>query len=121
MSKVEFPDGRQVEIHKLIGFIYGLCESETNILHLLLTSGEKLSEEDIALRLNLARTSINKPINALLSKNLVKREKQCEGKVRKPKYVYYTDKVEIYNKIIQDLEDIIKKYEEAYKVHVHKV
>ncbi len=121
MSKVEFPDGRQVEIHKLIGFIYGLCESETNILHLLLTSGEKLSEEEIALRLNLSRTSINKPINALLAKDLMRREKQCEGKVRKPKYVYYANKEEVYIKIIHDLEDIIKKYEEVYKVHVHKI
>jgi predicted transcriptional regulator len=119
--KIQFPDGRQVDFHKLVEFIYGITDSEMNILHLLLSTDEKLSVEDISERLKIAKTSISKPVNILLSKGLIMRGKtEGEGK-RRPKYLYYTDKNAVYNKIINDLEAIAKVFCEKYKSHVESV
>lgn len=116
--KIQFPDGRQVNFHKLIEFLYGLNESEVNILHLLMSTNEKLSVEEISKRLEIAKTSISKPVNVLLSKGLIFRDNAEGDRRRRPKYLYYADKRAVFNKIINDLEAIAKIFCEKYKSHL---
>ncbi|BDC17828.1 MarR family transcriptional regulator [Acidianus sp. HS-5] len=116
--RIQFPDGRQVDFHKLIEFLYGITDSEMNILHLLLYTDEKLTVEDISERLKIAKTSISKPVNILLTKGLIMRDKVEGESKRRPKYLYYTDKSAVYNKVISDLDAIAKIFCEKYKSHI---
>ncbi|AWR96340.1 MarR family transcriptional regulator [Acidianus sulfidivorans JP7] len=117
-ENILFPDGRSVDIHKVIGFMYGLTESELNILHLLMTSNNKLTVEEIANKLNIAQTSISKPINILIDKGLVYKEKKIITKTRKIRLVYYVDKDKLYSKLINDLEYISKSFTSQYYSHL---
>ncbi len=119
--KIQFPDGRQVDFHKLIEFLYGITDTEMNILHLLLFTNEKLSVNDISERLKIAKTSISKPVNILLSKGLIMRDKVEGESKRRPRYLYYTNKEYVYNKVINDLDSVAKIFCEKYKSHIQTV
>lgn len=91
-ERLKFPDGREVDIHEVLSFLYGLGGSEIQVLHLLL-SGEKMTSEEIAGKLRVSKASINKAINNLVSKGLVEKEKIPEEKKRgRPTFAYYIKK-----------------------------
>ncbi|ARM74821.1 MarR family transcriptional regulator [Acidianus manzaensis] len=117
-ENILFPDGRSVDIHKVIGFMYGLTESELNILHLLMETNDKLTVEEIAKKLNIAQTSISKPINILIDKGLVYKEKKVYNKMKKARLVYYVDKNKLYSKLTKDLEYIKNSFATEYHSHL---
>ncbi|QIW23615.1 MarR family transcriptional regulator [Sulfolobus sp. S-194] len=114
-ERLKFPDGREVDIHEVLSFLYGLGGSEIQVLHLLLTEG-KMSSEEIAEKLKVSKASINKAINTLLDKGLVEREKVAEEKRRgRPTFMYYVRKDYMYKKIENDTMSLIFNVRENIK------
>ncbi|BFI74818.1 helix-turn-helix domain-containing protein [Sulfurisphaera ohwakuensis] len=114
-ERLKFPDGREVDIHEVLSFLYGLGGSEIQVLHLLLTEG-KMSSDEIAEKLKVSKASINKAINTLLDKGLVEREKITEEKRRgRPTFMYYVRKDYMYKKIENDTLSLIFNVRENIK------
>ncbi|BAB65758.1 helix-turn-helix domain-containing protein [Sulfurisphaera tokodaii] len=114
-ERLKFPDGREVDIHEVLSFLYGLGGSEIQVLHLLLTEG-KMRSDEIAEKLKVSKASINKAINTLLDKGLVEREKITEEKRRgRPTFIYYVRKDYMYKKIENDTMNLIFNVKENIK------
>ncbi|BDC17829.1 helix-turn-helix domain-containing protein [Acidianus sp. HS-5] len=105
--KVKFPDGREVEVIAIFKFVYGLSDSELEILKLLVNTGGKLTAEDIASSLNISRNTVTKPVNMLVSKGLVLRDKEKNGSRSRPRLVYFVTP-DIYHKLLDDLQRVVK-------------
>jgi predicted transcriptional regulator len=104
--KVKFPNSRGVDVLTIFKFVYGLSNSELEILKLLVNTKGKLSAEDIASSLNISRNTVNKLVNLLLSKGLVLRDKE-KGKTNgRPRLVYFATPG-IYSKMLTDLQSIV--------------
>lgn len=104
--KVKFPDGREVDVLAIFKFVYGLSDSELNILKLLVETRGKLSAEDIATNLNISRNTVTKPINLLISKGLVLKDKEKGKTGGRPRLVYFIIP-DIYSKLMADLQKIV--------------
>ncbi len=107
-EKIKFPDGREVDIHDFIAFMYGLSKSDVELLHMLMTEG-KMTTDDIAAKLNVTKASISKSLNSLIDKGLVEREKvQSEDKRKgRPNFMYWVDREKLYNRLDADLEKLL--------------
>ncbi|MCY0873870.1 MAG: HTH domain-containing protein [Acidianus infernus] len=106
--KVKFHYGREVDVLTIFKFVYGLSNPELEILKLLVNTKGKLSAEDIASSLNISRNTVTKPINLLLSKGLVLRDKE-KGKANgRPRLVYFVTP-DIYSKLLTDLQNIVNE------------
>ncbi|MCY0850768.1 helix-turn-helix domain-containing protein [Sulfuracidifex metallicus] len=107
-EKIKFPDGREVDIHEFIAFMYGLSKSDVELLHMLMTEG-KMTTDDIASRLNVTKASISKSLNSLIDKGLIEREKvQSEDKRKgRPNFKYWVDREKLYNRLDADLEKLL--------------
>ncbi|BBG23520.1 helix-turn-helix domain-containing protein [Sulfuracidifex tepidarius] len=107
-EKIKFPDGREVDIHEFIAFMYGLSKSDVELLHMLMTEG-KMTTDDIASKLNVTKASISKSLNSLIDKGLVEREKvQSEDKRKgRPNFMYWVDRERLYNRLDVDLEKLL--------------
>jgi len=119
-DKIIFPDGREVDIHDFIAFMYGLSRSDVEVLHLLLESKEKLDADEIAERLKVTKASVSKSLNSLLDKGLIERDKSEEEQKRKgrPSYVYWVDKDKLYNKLEKDLEKLAVTIKQGLEKHI---
>lgn len=119
-NKIRFPDGREVDIQDVIGFLYGLSRSDVEVLHVLTCKGEKMSTEDLAEALKVTKASISKSINNLLYKGLINREKVTEDEKRKgrPAYVYWVNKEELYERVIADMISLANTMKNDFKAHV---
>ena len=119
-EKITFPDGREVDIHDFIAFMYGLSRSDVEVLHLLLESKEKLDADEIAERLKVTKASVSKSLNSLLDKGLIERDKSEEEQKRKgrPSYVYWVDKDKLYNKLEKDLEKLAVTIKQGLEKHI---
>ncbi len=106
--KVKFPDGREVEVITIFKFVYGLSDSELEILKLLVNTKGKLTAEDIASSLNISRNTVTKPINLLISKGLVLREKQKSGSNGRPKLFYFVTP-DIFSRLMFDLQNVVNE------------
>ncbi|WP_338601992.1 helix-turn-helix domain-containing protein [Sulfolobus tengchongensis] len=118
-EKVRFPDGREVDIHDFIAFMYGLSKSDVEVLHVLLQNG-KMTTDDLAEKLNVTKASISKALNNLLDKGLIQREKaQAEKEERKgrPNYIYWVEKEKLYRKLENDLEKLAGTVKETLQKH----
>jgi predicted transcriptional regulator len=104
--KVKFPDGREVDVLTIFKFVYGLSNSELEILKLLVNTKGKLSAEDIASSLDISRNTVTKPVNLLLSKGLVLRDKEKGKTTGRPRLVYFATP-DIYSKLLTDLQSIV--------------
>lgn len=121
-----FPDGRKVDVHKVIQFLYGLNESEIRILHLLVESKEKLTAMQIAKKLKVDRTSISKPIATLVNKGLIHKERNIvsrknENTPPRLKFLYFVNREELYGKMIKDLEAIQLEFITKYYEHLDDI
>jgi predicted transcriptional regulator len=107
-EKIKFPDGREVDIHEFIAFMYGLSKSDVELLHMLMVEG-KMTTDDIASKLNVTKASISKSLNSLIDKGLVEREKvQSEDKRKgRPNFMYWVDREKLYSKLDIDLEKLL--------------
>ncbi len=107
-EKIKFPDGREVDIHEFIAFMYGLSKSDVELLHMLMREG-KMTTDDIATRLNVTKASISKSLNSLIDKGLVEREKvQSEDKRKgRPNFMYWVDSERLYSRLNADLEKLL--------------
>ncbi|MUN29917.1 helix-turn-helix domain-containing protein [Sulfuracidifex metallicus] len=107
-EKIKFPDGREVDIHEFIAFMYGLSKSDVELLHMLMTEG-KMTTDDIASKLNVTKASISKSLNSLIDKGLVEREKvQSEDKRKgRPNFMYWVDREKLYSRLDTDLEKLL--------------
>ncbi|BCU71073.1 helix-turn-helix domain-containing protein [Stygiolobus caldivivus] len=115
-SKVKFPDGREVDIHEVISFMYGLGMGEIEVLHKLLTRGQKYSADQLSEELKVSKASVNKALNTLLSKGLIEREKIIEdGKKGRPVYIYWANKELVTKKISQDFYKLIVNTRDTLK------
>ncbi|BFH73892.1 helix-turn-helix domain-containing protein [Sulfurisphaera javensis] len=119
-EKVTFPDGREVDLHEFIAFMYGLSRSDVDVLHLLLESKEKLDADEIADKLKVTKASVSKSLNNLLDKGLIQRDKAEESEKRKgrPSYVYWVDKEKLYLKLEKDLEALATIMKEGLEKHI---
>jgi predicted transcriptional regulator len=107
-EKIKFPDGREVDIHEFIAFMYGLSKSDVELLHMLMMEG-KMTTDDIASKLNVTKASISKSLNSLIDKGLVEREKvQSEDKRKgRPNFMYWVDREKLYSRLDIDLEKLL--------------
>ena len=119
-DKVTFPDGRTVEIHEFLAFMYGLSSSDVNVLHLLMVKGKKMTADEIAEELGVTKASVSKSLNNLLDKGLIIREKEESEDKRKgrPSYLYWVDKEQLYNKLEKDLEKLATEVREGLIQHL---
>lgn len=114
-ERLRFPDGREVDVHDVLSFLYGLGASEIQVLHLLVNS-EKLTSDEIAEKLNVSKASINKAINSLVGKGLVEREKiPVEKKRGRPTFVYYIRKDYMFKKVANDSMQLVFIVKETIK------
>ena len=120
-EKVTFPDGRSVEIHEFLAFMYGLSSSDVSVLHLLMAKGKKMSADEISEELNVTKASVSKSLNNLLDKGLLIREKEeTEDKKKgRPGYLYWVDKNKLYEKLEKDLERLATNIREGLEEHLH--
>jgi predicted transcriptional regulator len=119
-EKIVFPDGRSVEIHVFLAFMYGLSSSDVSVLHLLLVKRKKMTADEISEELNVTKASINKSLNNLLDKGLIMREKEESEDKRKgrPGYLYWVDKNKLYEKLEKDLEKLATEVRQGLEQHL---
>lgn len=106
-----FPDGRRVSLSEVLGFIYGLNQSELKVLDLLIRDKEKLTAEEIERRLNLTKIAINRSLTTLLVKGLIHEERQLIledqlNDIARLRVSYFANEDELYDKVIKDLENM---------------
>jgi predicted transcriptional regulator len=115
-SKIKFPDGREVDIHEVISFMYGLGIGEVEVLHILLSRGQKYSADKLAEVLKVSKASVNKALNTLLSKGLIEREKIItDGKKGRPVYMYRANKELVSKKLSEDVFKLILNTRDTLK------
>lgn len=118
-ERIKFPDGREVDIHEVLAFLYGLSKSDVEVLHVIMSKKGKISTEELAETLKVTKASISKSINNLLYKGLIMRDKiEEEKKKGRPGYVYWVDTEYLYKKIAEDLEALVNKVKENLKEHI---
>jgi predicted transcriptional regulator len=99
------PSGKELTLHDVLHFCYGLSETEVEILMTLIRSSPKLAY-DLEQELQLSKAIVNRSLNKLLSMGLVKRTKDTEKKRSRPKYVYYIPSFEeLKDKLVKEIED----------------
>ncbi len=107
-QKLLLPSGKELTIIDVLGFCYGLSETDAQVLMALMRSGPKATE-DLEQELQLSKASINRSLNKLLELDLVKRIKETGNKAGRPRYLYSARNYEeLRNKIIKDVEDCMK-------------
>jgi len=119
-EKIAFPDGREVDIHDFIAFMYGLSRSDVDVLHLLLENKDKMDADQIAEKLKVTKASVSKSLNSLLDKGLIERDKSEEDQKKKgrPSYIYWVDKNKLYAKLEKDLEKLAGTIREGLEKHI---
>ena len=119
-EKITFPDGREVDIHDFIAFMYGLSRSDVDVLHLLLENKDKIDADQIAEKLKVTKASVSKSLNSLLDKGLIERDKSEEDQKKKgrPSYIYWVDKDKLYAKLEKDLEKLAGTIREGLEKHI---
>jgi len=119
-EKITFPDGREVDIHDFIAFMYGLSRSDVDVLHLLLENKDKMDADQIAEKLKVTKASVSKSLNSLLDKSLIERDKSEEDQKKKgrPSYIYWVDKDKLYAKLEKDLEKLAGTIREGLEKHI---
>lgn len=122
-ERIRFPDGREVDIHEVISFLYGLSKSDVEVLHLLMTKGKKLDTDELAGSLHVTKASISKSINNLLYKGLINRDKVVDQTKQKgrPNYVYWVNNDELYGRLIQDLNKLVDTVKKDLQTHVQTI
>lgn len=113
-ERVRFPDGREVNIHEVISYIYGLGASEVQVFHLLMENG-KMTADEIAERLGVSKASVNKALNTLSNKGLIEKEKVEEKRRGRPTYLYTIRKDYVGKKIEEDAISLIYNVRETIK------
>mgnify|MGYP001770635885 FL=1 len=104
-QKLMLPSGKELTIVDVLGFCYGLSETDAQVLMALMRSGPKATE-DLEQELQLSKASINRSLNKLLELDLVKRIKETGNKAGRPRYLYSARNFEeLRDKIIKDVED----------------
>jgi len=99
------PSGRELTLHDVLHFCYGLSETEVQILMVLIRSSPKLAR-DLEQELQLSKAVVSRSLNKLLSMGLVKRTKDTEKTHGRPKYVYYIPNFnELKDKLVKEIED----------------
>ncbi|EZQ01904.1 MULTISPECIES: MarR family transcriptional regulator [Acidianus] len=119
VERIRFPDGREVDIHEVIAFLYGLSMSDMEVLDLLRAKGKKISTDELAEALGVTKASISRSVNNLAYKGLILRDKLDEDKKKgRPSYIYWVDKEKLYGKVIEDLQRLVEKVKDELKVKV---
>ncbi|MCE4617742.1 MAG: MarR family transcriptional regulator [Desulfurococcales archaeon] len=117
--KLITPVGRRLYLTAVLSFCYGLSETDLQVLQWLIEHEGMYSVDDLTKEFKLSRATINRVLSKLADAELVKKEKQrYRGNVPggkrtgRPRYIYYVDKKELYEKLVQDIsmcaEEIMK-------------
>jgi len=111
--------GREIDVHEVLKFLYGLSESDVRVLHYLLENGKAITIEELSKNLNVSKASVSKSLKNLYEMGLVKKEKLVEKESRKgrPSYLYKVDVGELYEKVVGDLEELLGATRIQLKVH----
>ena len=117
--KLVTPVGRRLYLSAVLSFCYGLSETDLQVLQWLIEHEGEYSVDDLTKEFRLSRATINRVLSKLADAELVKKEKQryrgdSSGSKRtgRPRYMYYVDKKELYDKLVKDIsmcaEEIMK-------------
>jgi len=74
MDKVRLEDGREVDVYRLAGFLYGLSASDVELLKVILEQRE-VTTEYLAERLKVTKASVSKGLNNILDRGLISRDR----------------------------------------------
>ncbi|AWR97414.1 MarR family transcriptional regulator [Acidianus sulfidivorans JP7] len=119
IEKIKFPDGREVDIHEVLAFLYGLSKSDIEVLHVIMQKQGKITTDELASSLKVTKASISKSINNLIYKGLISRDKLEEDKKKgRPSYVYWVDNDALYKKISDDLQRLVNNVKDGIKTHI---
>ncbi|MGC9104961.1 MAG: helix-turn-helix domain-containing protein [Thermoprotei archaeon] len=111
--------GKELEPHSVLGFIYGLSESDVRVLHYLMETRKKATIDELSSELKVSKASISKSLKSLYEKGLVKKDKvtEKENKKGRPSYVYWVEVEELYAKVINDLEEVVSALKTEMMYH----
>jgi Predicted transcriptional regulator len=106
MDKVRLEDGREVDVYRLAGFLYGLSASDVELLKVILEQRE-VTTEYLAERLKVTKASVSKGLNNILDRGLISRDRAMRnGGKGRPIYIYKGDRKKFLAKFAQDLQSI---------------
>jgi len=112
--------GKELDPHNVLGFVYGLSESDVRVLHYLMETRKKATIDELSSELKVSKASISKSLKSLHEKGLVKKDKlmEKENKKGRPSYVYWVETEELYAKVIKDLEEVVSALKTEMMYHL---
>ncbi|GGU01183.1 transcriptional regulator [Sulfodiicoccus acidiphilus] len=106
MDKVRLQDGREVDVYRLAGFLYGLSASDVELLKVILEQRE-VTTEYLAERLKVTKASVSKGLNNILDRGLISRDRAMRnGGKGRPIYIYKADRKQFLARFADDLQSI---------------
>ena len=82
--------GKELDPHNVLGFVYGLSESDVRVLHYLMETRKKATIDELS----------------------------SENKKGRPSYVYWVETEELYAKVIKDLEEVVSALKTEMMYHL---
>ena len=107
-NQIRLPDGRLLNMFDVIGFLYGLTGRDIEILKLLMKSGQPLTMDEIAKKVGVSKSVVNKSILNLEKKGVIIKEKIDTPKKGRRAYAYRADFQIISKKVENDLDNFVK-------------
>jgi len=87
--KVRLPTGKEIGIHDILTFCYGLSETDIEVLRQVAEYGEEgTTVDNLVKSLKLSRASISRSLTKLVDLGFVIRRKLPPSGAGRPKYVY---------------------------------
>lgn len=115
ITKVKLPGGREIEVHELLAFMYGLPKSDMEILHIIQEKGS-ITADEIAGILKTTKPSVSKSLTNLVKRGLLEREKVRDAARRgRPTYVYKIAREKFAEKVNTDISKVMEEVTETIK------
>lgn len=109
-KKVRLPTGKEIGVHDILTFCYGLSETDIEVLRQVAEYGEEgTTVDNLVKSLKLSRASISRSLSKLVDLGFVVRRKLPPSGAGRPKYIYVaiTPK-ELADRIQRDIQQCTK-------------
>ena len=88
-KKVRLPTGKEIGIHDILTFCYGLSETDIEVLRQVAEYGEEgTTVDNLVKTLKLSRASISRSLSKLVDLGFIVRRKLPPSGAGRPKYIY---------------------------------